>query len=239
MLKVENIRTYYGQVEVLRGISLSVEHEETVTIIGANGAGKTTLLRTIMGIIPNRMGRIIFEDMDITNMGAEKIIPLGIAMVPEGREIFTNLTVFENLLLGGYYRLRRGKRGREEIEGDFQLVYSIFPVLKERKNQLGGTLSGGEQQMLSVGRALMSKPRLMLLDEPSLGLAPFLCREIFKSIDTLRKSGMTILLIEQNSKLALGFSNRCYIMRTGNIIYEGNSGDLIEKSEELKKYYLK
>ncbi|MGA1861603.1 ABC transporter ATP-binding protein [Deferribacter thermophilus] len=232
MLQLDKVHTKYGHIEALKGISLHIKEGEIVTIIGANGAGKTTTLNTISGILKPAAGKIKFLNEDITNLTADKIVAKGIVQVPEGRQIFSNLTVYENLLMGAYLR-----KDKVEIENDLERVYELFPRLKERRNQLGGTLSGGEQQMLAIGRALMSKPVLLLLDEPSLGLAPIIVENIFEIIKEINSQGTTILLVEQNAHLALSIADRGYVMETGNIIMEDDAKALLN-NEEVKKAYL-
>jgi branched-chain amino acid transport system ATP-binding protein len=233
MLRIENLLVNYGAIKALKGVSLSVEEGAIVTLIGANGAGKTTTLRTISGIIQPAGGRILFEDKDITDYPPHKIVSLGICQVPEGRLIFANLTVKENLDMGAYARNNRTK-----YDSDLEFIFSIFPRLKERLKQMGGTLSGGEQQMLAISRALMGNPRLLLLDEPSLGIAPILMKSIFARITEINQTlGVTILLVEQNAHLALSIANYGYVLETGNIILEGPAKDL-EKNEQVRKAYL-
>ncbi|MGA1845960.1 ABC transporter ATP-binding protein [Deferribacter abyssi] len=232
MLKLEKVHTKYGHIEALKGIDLHIKEGEIVTIIGANGAGKTTTLNTISGILKPAAGKVIFLNKDITHLSADKIVAKGIVQVPEGRQIFPNLTVYENLLMGAYLR-----KDKIEIEKDLEKVYDLFPRLRERKNQLGGTLSGGEQQMLAIGRALMSKPVLLLLDEPSLGLAPIIVENIFEIIKEINSQGTTILLVEQNAHLALSVADRGYVMETGRIIMEDDAKSLLS-NEEVKKAYL-
>lgn len=232
MLKIRNLKAWYGSINALKGIDLEVKKGEIVTLIGANGAGKSTTLKCISGLLKQVEGEIYFEDRNILNMPAHKIVELGICQVPEGRRIFGNLTVRENLLMGAYTI-----RDKKLIEEKMEKVFSIFPRLKERINQLGGTLSGGEQQMLAIGRALMSEPKLLLLDEPSLGLAPFLVAEIFKIIQEINKQGTTILLVEQNAHMALQIAHRGYVLETGRIVLSGTSEELYA-NEEVKKAYL-
>ena len=210
LLKVTDLVVSYGGIEALKGISFEVEEGQIVTLIGANGAGKSTTLRTISGLVPPKDGRIYFEGRDITDYNTQKIVETGIAMVPEGRRVFANLTVLENLRIGAYLR-----KDKEVIEQDINYVYDLFPRLKERSWQLAGTLSGGEQQMLAVGRAVMTRPKLIMMDEPSLGLAPLVVKDIFKIIQTLKSTGMTVLLIEQNANAALHACDYAYVMETG------------------------
>ena len=222
LLKITNLQVSYGGIDALAGISFDVEEGEIVTLIGANGAGKSTTLRTISGLVKAKAGRIVYDGRDITSMNPQKIVSEGIAMVPEGRHVFDNLTVKENLLIGAYLR-----KDRESINEDIEHIYTLFPRLHEREWQLAGTLSGGEQQMLAVGRAIMTQPRILMMDEPSLGLAPIVVKEIFSIIRTLNETGMTILLIEQNANAALRCSHRAYVMETGRITMSGPSAELL------------
>jgi branched-chain amino acid transport system ATP-binding protein len=233
LLVLENIHTYYGNVHALKGINLTVEEGEIVTLIGANGAGKTTTLRTISGLIKPREGRIIFDGQELNKVPAHKIVYMGISHAPEGRKIFPTLTVEENLLLGAYSL----GNDRKAIEANKERVFALFPRLAERRKQLAGTLSGGEQQMLAIGRALMSKPRLLLLDEPSLGLAPMLVRAIFETIKEINRQGVTILLVEQNARAALKLAQRAYVLETGRIVLSGPSHELLQ-DERVRKAYL-
>lgn len=235
MLKIKNLDVYYGKLYTLKKVSLHIKKGEIVTLIGSNGAGKTTLLNTISGIVKPASGSILFEGGDITKLTPEKIVKTGISQVPEGRLIFKTLTVEENLLLGAYsqYSLRKKK----QIQGEIEIVYNLFPKLKERRKQLAGTLSGGEQQMLAVGRALMSKPKLLLLDEPSMGLAPNIIKEVFQHILELKKLyGLTVLLVEQNAKSALKIADRGYVLETGRVILEGTSEDLLLNRDVQRAY---
>lgn len=233
MLKVENLHVKYGVIPALKGISFNVAPGEIVALIGANGAGKTTTLHSISGLVKAVEGFITFAGKDITNIPAHQIVALGISQVPEGRGVFPNLTVLENLHLGAYLR-----NDKEEIEKDLQTVYQIFPRLEERQKQAGGTLSGGEQQMLAMGRALMARPKLLLLDEPSMGLAPIVVEDIFKTIRKINKQNQTtILLVEQNAHMALMLSHRAYVLETGEIVMTGNSKDL-QSNDKIKKAYL-
>lgn len=232
MLKLNSIQTKYGSIYALKGIDLVVNEGEIVTIIGANGAGKSTTLNTISGLVRSISGTIEFNGVDITYMPTDKIVESGLIQVPEGREIFPNLTVMENLKLGAF--LRKDKQG---IKEDIEKVTSYFPRLAERFNQLGGTLSGGEQQMLAIARALMSKPKLLLMDEPSLGLAPIFVQDIFNIIKRINEHGTTVLLVEQNATLALSIAHRGYVMETGNIVMEDRASNLMD-NESVKAAYL-
>ncbi|MZP28207.1 ATP-binding cassette domain-containing protein [Heliobacterium undosum] len=232
MLTVKDLHVYYGAIHALKGISLEVQQGEIVTLIGANGAGKTTTLHTLSGLIKPKSGEIRFQDQDIAGKAAQKIVAMGMSQVPEGRRIFANMSVLENLELGAF--LRKDKDG---IKEDMEKVFTRFPRLKERTSQLAGTLSGGEQQMLAMGRALMSRPKLMLLDEPSMGLAPLLVQEIFAIIKEINKTGTTILLVEQNAHMALSIAHKAYVLETGKIVLSGPAKELAE-SEEVKKAYL-
>ena len=232
LLKVTDLVVSYGGIEALKGISFEVDEGQIVTLIGANGAGKSTTLRTISGLVPPKDGRIYFEGRDITDYNTQKIVETGIAMVPEGRRVFANLTVLENLRIGAYLR-----KDKEVIEQDINYVYDLFPRLKERSWQLAGTLSGGEQQMLAVGRAVMTRPKLIMMDEPSLGLAPLVVKDIFKIIQTLKSTGMTVLLIEQNANAALHACDYAYVMETGRITMSG-TGDELLSSEAIQEAYL-
>ena len=232
MLNIENISVNYGAIEALRGVSMRVEQGEVITLIGANGAGKTTTLRTITGLLTPKEGRVMFEGDDISGAATHKLVARGIAMSPEGRGVFANLTVRENLQMGAYL-----KNNKQEIAEDMAQAFRMFPRLKEREAQKAGTLSGGEQQMLAMGRALMSRPRLLLLDEPSLGLAPLVVHTIFEAIDEIRGKGTTILLVEQNAHAALKHSDRAYVLETGRIVMEGLSKDLAA-DPRIKEAYL-
>ena len=232
MLKVDNINVVYGAIHAIKGISIDVSDKEIVTLIGSNGAGKSTTLRTISGLMKPKTGTIKFEDKDITGVSAHKIVGMGLCQVPEGRHVFSNMTVMENLQLGAY--LRKDKAG---ISQDLEDVFKKFPRLLERKLQVAGTLSGGEQQMLAMGRALMSRPRLLLLDEPSMGLAPLLVKEIFNIIKEINESGTTILLVEQNAKMALDIADKAYVLETGRITLAGTAKEL-QNSEAVQKAYL-
>lgn len=232
MLKIDDINVYYGAIHAIKGISLEVNEGEIVTLIGANGAGKSTTLRTISGLLKPKTGKIEFEGKNIAGLPANEVVKVGISQVPEGRRIFANMTVSENLDLGAF--TRKDKSG---IAQDLKMVYERFPRLEERKNQNAGTLSGGEQQMLAMGRALMSRPRLLLLDEPSMGLAPLLIKEIFSIIQDINKTGTTILLVEQNANMALSIANRAYVLETGRITISGDAKKLAS-SEDIRKAYL-
>jgi len=232
VLEVKGIDVYYGAIHALKGLSLEVEEGSIVTLIGANGAGKTTTLKSISGLLRPRNGAIMFKGSDISKVPPEKIVGLGISQVPEGRRVFATMTALENLEMGAY--LRKDKKG---IESDLENVFTRFPRLKERRKQTAGTLSGGEQQMLAIGRALMARPELMLMDEPSMGLAPLLVKEIFEIIKDINARGTTILLVEQNANMALSIANRAYVIETGEIVLEGTAEQLIN-SEEVKKAYL-
>lgn len=235
MLKIRNLQTYYGRIRVLDNVSLSVKPGEVVTLIGANGAGKSTILNCISRLIPCREGEIFFQGQRINGQPPEAVVRLGICQVPEGRQIFQPLTVLENLELGAY--LRYGKRNRSSIQQDMDMIFSLFPVLAERLQQISGTLSGGEQQMLAIGRALMSRPKLLLLDEPSMGLAPRLVADIFHTVVKLRQEGLTILIVEQNARAALRIADRGYVMETGKIILQGTASELLE-DHDVKRAYL-
>ncbi len=232
MLRVEDINVYYGAIHAIKGISLEVNDGEIVALIGSNGAGKSTTLRTISGLMKPKTGRIMYDGEDITGVPAHKIVGKGLCQVPEGRHVFANLTVLENLELGAY--LRTDKEG---IAKDMEMVFEKFPRLLERKNQLSGTLSGGEQQMLAMARALMSRPKLLLLDEPSMGLAPLLIKEIFNIIKEINASGTTVLLVEQNANMALSIADKAYVLETGRITLSGTAAELAS-SEEVRKAYL-
>jgi branched-chain amino acid transport system ATP-binding protein len=232
VLNIENLVVNYGAINAIKGISLDVPQKSIVTLIGANGAGKTTTLRTISSVVKSSGGKIIFEDRDITNLPPYKIVGLGICQVPEGRLIFSNLTVKENLDMGAYRR-----SDKQNFKKDLEFIFTIFPRLKERMKQPGGTLSGGEQQMLAISRALMSNPRLLLMDEPSLGIAPILVKTIFEKIVEINKSlGVTILLVEQNAHFALSIANYGYVLETGNIILEGAANELASNPQVRKAY---
>ena len=232
MLEIKDLEVYYGMIQAIKGISFEVNEGEVITLIGANGAGKTTTLHTISGLIAPKKGTIVFEGKEITKMPAHKIVSCGMAHVPEGRRVFASLSVLQNLKLGAYTR-----SSKEEIEESLEMVYARFPRLKERKNQLAGTLSGGEQQMLAMGRALMSKPRIILMDEPSMGLSPIFVNEIFDIIRQVSAGGTTVLLVEQNAKKALSIADRGYVLETGKIVLTGKAEELLD-DESVKKAYL-
>ncbi|WP_206811670.1 ABC transporter ATP-binding protein [Paradesulfitobacterium ferrireducens] len=231
MLKVSNLRVAYGKVNALKGISLEVHRGEVVTLIGSNGAGKSTLLKTISGLVRPKTGSITFEGEEITKASPDAIVGRGIAHVPEGRRIFTNLTVMENLKAGAYLR-----KDKEQLQTDYEEMFSLFPILKERKEQMAGTLSGGEQQMLALCRALLSKPKLIILDEPSLGLAPLIVDLVFDVIEKVRQTGITILLVEQNAHLALEIAQRAYVLETGEIKLSGTSESLLKDERVIEAY---
>ena len=232
LLTIENLEVFYGVINAIKGISFEVNEGEIIALIGANGAGKTTILNTITGLVPAKSGSIKFEDKDLLKTPAHKIVSMGIAHVPEGRRIFQQLTVFENLKLGAYTR-----KNKKEIADTLELVYERFPRLKERRTQIAGTLSGGEQQMLAMGRALMSHPKIILMDEPSMGLSPLYVTEIFDIIRSVNESGTTVLLVEQNAKKALSIANRAYVLETGKIVLSGDAHELMN-NDSVKKAYL-
>jgi branched-chain amino acid transport system ATP-binding protein len=234
MLRILNLEAGYGPLHILKGISLHVLQGEAVAIIGANGAGKTTLLKTITGILRPHSGSITFNKTDIGHRTSESIVGLGCSLVPEGRHVFSSLTVRENLILGAY--LRRGRDSAHGVAASLEEVYSLFGILKERHNQLAGTLSGGQQQMLAIGRALMSGPKLLMMDEPSLGVAPLAVRDIYKTIVDLKRNGLTILLVEQNARTALAVADRGYVFETGQIVLEGTSRELCDNPEVQRAY---
>jgi branched-chain amino acid transport system ATP-binding protein len=234
MLKVESVNAFYGVIHALRNLSIHVSPGEIVTLLGANGAGKTTLMKVVSGIHPLSKGQLFFRGQNLVGLPAERILQLGIGQVPEGRQIFAPLTVLDNLLLGAYIRFQR--KEKKEVLKDLDSIFDLFPVLKDRQKQRAGTLSGGEQQMMVIGRALMAKPQLLLLDEPSMGLAPILVNLIFNSIQILPSRGTTILLVEQNVKAALKIANRGYVLETGRIILEGETRDLLDNKEVQRAY---
>ncbi|MDQ0247273.1 branched-chain amino acid transport system ATP-binding protein [Bacillus fengqiuensis] len=232
MLKVDQIDVYYGNIQALKGVSLEVNEGEIVTLIGANGAGKSTLLKTLSGLLKPKEGAIQYLDHSISGKPAQAIVKAGISHVPEGRRVFANMTVEENLELGAYLR-----KDSNEIRKDIQKVYELFPRLLERRKQLSGTLSGGEQQMLAMGRAIMARPKLLLLDEPSMGLAPLMVKTIFQIIEEINRDGTTILLVEQNANMALSIANRAYVIETGRVVISGTAEEL-QASEQIKMAYL-
>lgn len=236
MLRIKNINTFYGQVHALRNVSLHLEEGEIVTLIGANGAGKTTLLNSLSGVIPPKSGQIIFENNSIAGLAPHRIVKLGISQVPEGRQVFKPLSVEENLELGAYLQYKT-KAGRAGVKQTMEMVFTLFPILRARRKQSAGTLSGGEQQMLAIGRALMAKPRLLLLDEPSMGLAPMISQEILQVIVRLgREKNTTVLLVEQNARAALKIAHRGYVMETGHMILEGTATELLENKDVQRAY---
>ncbi len=232
LLEVKDLNVHYGMIHALKDVSFHVEKGEIVALIGANGAGKTTTLHTVTGLIEASAGSIIYKDQDVTKLPGHKLVPLGMAHVPEGRRVFADMTVLQNLKLGAYTR-----KDKAEIEESLENVYKRFPRLKERKNQVAGTLSGGEQQMLAMGRALMSKPEIILMDEPSMGLSPILVNEIFDIIKEVNKSGTTVLLVEQNARKALSIADRAYVLETGRVVLDGDAGELMN-NEQIRKAYL-
>lgn len=232
LLEVKGIEVYYGVIQALKGIDFEVNEGEIVTLIGANGAGKTTTMQSVIGLIPPKAGTVSFEGKDITHLHCHKIVSLGMSQVPEGRRIFQELTVYQNLLMGAYIQ-----KDKKAIKEDIKKIYARFPRLEERKNQIAGTLSGGEQQMLAMGRALMSRPKLLMLDEPSMGLSPLLVDEVFTIIKDLNKEGTTVLLVEQNAGKSLAISDRAYVLENGRIVLSGTGEELLQ-SEEVKKAYL-
>ena len=232
LLEVKDIEVYYGMIQALRGVSFEVNQGEVVALIGANGAGKTTTLHTITGLLRAKSGQILFNGNDISKVPAHKIVTMGMAHVPEGRRVFANMSVLQNLKMGAYTR-----KDKNEIEATIQKVYKHFPRLQERQNQMAGTLSGGEQQMLAMGRALMSQPSIILMDEPSMGLSPIFVNEIFNIIKEVSESGTTVLLVEQNAKKALSIADRAYVLETGKTTLEGKAGDLLN-DESVQKAYL-
>ncbi len=232
MLEVKNLEVYYGVINAIKGVSFEVNEGEVIALIGANGAGKTTILHTVTGLINGTAGEIIFNGVDITKMPAHKIVGLGMAHVPEGRRVFSQLSVLQNLKMGAYTR-----KDKKEIDDTIKMVYERFPRLEERKNQVAGTLSGGEQQMLAMGRALMSHPKIILMDEPSMGLSPILVEDIFRIIRDISASGTTVLLVEQNAKKALSIANRAYVLETGSIVLQGEAS-LLMNNDSVKKAYL-
>jgi branched-chain amino acid transport system ATP-binding protein len=232
MLKVNDINVYYGNIQALKGVSLEVKEREIVTLIGANGAGKSTLLKTLSGLLKPKSGTIHYLDGSISGKAPQSIVKTGISHVPEGRRVFANMSVEENLELGAYLR-----KNKKEIRKDMDYVYELFPRLQERRKQISGTLSGGEQQMLAMGRAIMAKPKLLLLDEPSMGLAPLMVKNIFQIIEKINREGTTILLVEQNANMALSIADRAYVIETGKVVVSGSASEL-QSSEQIKKAYL-
>ena len=232
MLEVKDLEVYYGMIQAIKGISFEVNQGEVIALIGANGAGKTTTLHTITGLLSPKKGSVMFEGTDITKIPAHKIVSMGMAHVPEGRRVFAELSVYENLKMGAYTR-----KDKNEIEESLANVYKRFPRLEERRNQMAGTLSGGEQQMLAMGRALMSHPKVMVLDEPSMGLSPIYVNEIFDIIQQINKDGTTVLLVEQNAKKALSIANKAYVLETGTIALSGDAKELMN-NDRVKKAYL-
>ncbi|MCI9378166.1 MAG: ABC transporter ATP-binding protein [Eubacterium sp.] len=232
MLEIKDIEVYYGMIQAIKGISFEVNEGEVIALIGANGAGKTTILHTVTGLLSPKRGTVWFEGKDITKVPAHKIVSLGMAHVPEGRRVFAELSVYENLKMGAYTR-----KDKAEVDETLAMVYKRFPRLEERKNQLAGTLSGGEQQMLAMGRALMSHPKIILMDEPSMGLSPILVNQIFDIIEEVSKSGTTVLLVEQNAKKALSIADRAYVLETGKIVLDGDAKALMD-DDSIKKAYL-
>lgn len=231
-LKIENLKVSYRSIKALKGVSLEVEKGEIVTLIGSNGAGKSTLMNSVSGIIPAESGKIIFDGKDITNKPPQKIVKSGLILCPEGRQVFPKMSIYENLMMGAITI-----NSKQEIQNNLEKAYELFPILKERSKQMAGTLSGGEQQMLSVGRALMSSPKLLMLDEPSLGLAPLIIQEIFNLIGRINKMGTTILLVEQNARMALKISHKAYVLETGNVVLSGASDDM-RNNMDIQKAYL-
>ena len=232
MLKVNDLQVYYGVINAIKGVSFEVNEGEVIALIGANGAGKTTILHTITGLVAPKSGSVVFEDKDLKGVSAHKIVERGLAQVPEGRHVFLQMTVEDNLEMGAYIR-----RDRDKIQQDYERIFDRLPRLKERRRQIAGTLSGGEQQMLAIGRALMCKPKMLLLDEPSMGLSPLLVQEIFSIIHDVNQSGVTILLVEQNAKMALEIANRAYVLETGSIVMSGDAHELAN-NDQVRKAYL-
>lgn len=232
MLEMKDVNVYYGAVHALKGISLKVNEGEIVTLIGANGAGKTTTLKTISGVLKPKVGKVTFDGKDLSKVNASNMVSLGMAHVPEGRRIFANMSIMENLEMGAFSR-----KDKAEIKKDYGKIFETFPRLLERKNQMAGTLSGGEQQMLAIGRALMSRPKLLLLDEPSMGLAPLVVKQIFSIIEDINKSGTTVLLVEQNASMALKVAHRAYVIQNGYVEMEGDASELLN-DESVKSAYL-
>ncbi len=235
MLRIRNLKCFYGRIMAVKGISLSVKQGEIIALIGANGAGKSTLMEAVSGILRSWTGEIVFEGKSLKGMDPPAVVRSGISLVPEGRLIFPPLSVYDNLRLGAYTRLRQ--RAKEEVEQSMEMVTSLFPILEERFTQPAGTLSGGEQQMLAIGRSLMAKPRLLLLDEPSMGLAPLIVEKIMEVLETLRRQGLTIVLVEQNARAALEAADRGYVFETGTVVLEGKADDLLS-DQNVKRAYL-
>lgn len=234
MLRVRSLTTHYGGIQALKGVSIHVDRGEIVALVGANGAGKTTILNTICGIVPASSGDVTFDGKLVTNMAPERLVRLGLSQVPEGRQVFAPMTVLDNLTLGAYQRSRADKK--RELKSDLESIYGFFPILRERSKQHAGTLSGGEQQMLAIGRALMSRPKMLLLDEPSVGLAPLVVKEIFRIINQFRDLGTTVLLVEQNARASLGIADRGYVIETGKIILEDVASDLMNNKDVQRAY---
>lgn len=232
LLEVKDLNVYYGVIQALKGISFRVEEGEIVALVGANGAGKTTTMQSVIGLIKNKTGEIIYNGEEISKIQTNKLVGKGMSQVPEGRRIFQELTVYENLLMGAFL-----ERDKSKIKADMEYVYELFPILKERKNQIAGTLSGGEQQMLAISRALMSHPKLLMLDEPSMGLSPLLVQEVFDIIKKIHDNGTTVLLVEQNAKMALKIADYAYVLETGKIAFEGKASELLS-NDDIKKAYL-
>lgn len=235
MIKTENLCTFYGHVQVLRNVSIEVKRNEIVTIVGANGAGKSTLLKSICGLVKPREGKVYLDGKDVVGSPSYKLARKGVSLVPEGRQIFGSLSVLDNLLMGTH--ARKGSEARKSIQEDLERVFDLFPILKERVNQRGGTLSGGQQQMLAIGRGLMSRPSVLMLDEPSLGLAPLLVQEVMQTVRDLREANLAIILVEQNAQAALKIADRGYVLETGRIVLEGTGNELLA-NERVKDHYL-
>jgi branched-chain amino acid transport system ATP-binding protein len=234
ILCVEKLSVYYGGIQALKDVSLEIKEGEVVSVLGANGAGKSTLLMSISGILPSRQGKILFRDKEITRQIPSSIVRLGVCQVPEGREVFKSLSTLDNLRMGTFHHYRKSPKSL--VKEDLERVYTLFPILKQRQNQMAGSLSGGEQQMLAIGRGLMARPTLMMLDEPSMGLAPLVVEEIFRTLTALNSMGITLLLIEQNARAALKIASRGYVMETGKIIMEGKAGDLLANEHVVSAY---
>ncbi len=232
LLEVKDLQVYYGMIHAIKGVSFHVEEGEIIALIGANGAGKTTILHTVSGLLSAKSGQVLFDGRDVTKTPPHKIVSLGMAQVPEGRRVFSQMTVYQNLKMGAYSR-----KDKEETEAAISMVYKRFPRLEERRNQIAGTLSGGEQQMLAMGRALMSHPKIILMDEPSMGLSPILVGEIFDIIRSVNEAGTTVLLVEQNARKALGIANRAYVLETGRVVKDGDARVLMD-DEDIRKAYL-